>query len=164
MLRFLAVVDRAVQGVVRWLVIMLMVAMTCAVFLQVVFRYILDAPLDWSEEFARFMFVWVTFMGAASLTRFGQHIRVDAFHLMMPPAARAVVTVLGHLGALLCVYLFLIGGIGITRSEWIQLAPAMQIEMGWIYLAIPVAAALMTIWIVADMVRTIVATVREGDR
>ena len=164
MLKFLSAVDRAAEGILRWTVIVLMVAMTFAVFLQVVFRYALDAPLGWSEEFARFVFVWLTFMGAASLTRLGQHIRVDAFHLMMPSTARVVVTILGDLGALLCVFFFLIGGIGITRSEWIQLAPAMQIEMGWIYLAIPVAAALMTVWIVADMVRTILTAVRGGDR
>ena len=51
---------------------MLMVAaftMVSAVFMQVIFRYVLKAPLSWSEELARYTFMWITFLGASVALR-----------------------------------------------------------------------------------------------
>jgi len=45
-------------------VLLLVLAVT-----QVLFRYLLMIPLPWTEELARFTLVWVTFLGAASVTR-----------------------------------------------------------------------------------------------
>ena len=60
-------IDRYIRLGLRWAIILLMISMTVIVFLQVVFRYIWDAPLGWSEEVSRFLFVWVTFLAAANL-------------------------------------------------------------------------------------------------
>ena len=67
-----------------------------------------------------------------------------------------------NLCGLICVYFFLIGGIALTTNEWAQLAPAMQIPMGWVYLVIPVSAGLMAIWMV---IHTIEAAMKlRGER
>ena len=55
-------------------VLLLLLAVT-----QVLFRYMLMIPLPWTEELARFTLVWVTFLGAASVTRRKLHIAVDYF-------------------------------------------------------------------------------------
>lgn len=161
-MKHLAQLDQAAHAILRWMIIVLMVVMTAIVFLQVVFRYIFDAPLDWSEELARFSFVWVSFLGAASLTRLRQHIDVTMFLQLLPRPLQIAASIAGHLLALTCVYFFLTGGIAMTSQEWIQLSPSVQVPMGWIYLCIPVAAGLMAIWILADLVRTIAAA-RKGD-
>ena len=61
---------------------------------------------------------------------------------------------LANLCALGCVYIFLVGGIDLTRNEWGQLSPAMQIPMGWMYVVIPIAAALMALWIAVQTIET----------
>lgn len=161
-MRFLLSVDHGVRFGLRWALIALMVAMTVIVFLQVVFRYVLEAPLGWSEEVARFLFVWVTFLGAANLVRLGQHVAVATFVEMFPKSIRIASKVTGHLIVLLCSVMFFVGGVGITIKEWIQLSPALQIEMGWIYLVMPVAAALMIVWVIVDLVATVLEESR-GD-
>ena len=61
------------------LVIALLAAVTVAVtLLQVVFRYVLGSSLSWSEELARYLFIWVIFLGVASAARRGQHMAVEA--------------------------------------------------------------------------------------
>ena len=155
--------QRAVDGTVRWLIIVLMTLMTITVSMQILFRYVFNIPLGWSEEAARFAFVWVSFFGAAALLRAREHINVAVFTERFPPRFRAACLLVANLCGLLCVVFFLVGGIDLTRNEWEQLAPAMQIPMGWVYLALPVSAALMAIWGVMQTVDALVALVR-GER
>jgi TRAP-type C4-dicarboxylate transport system permease small subunit len=149
-----AVVERTIARVVRWIVIFLMLVMTVTVFTQILFRYVFNIPLGWSEEMARFAFVWVSFIGASALMQVREHINVTVFTDLFPPRLRAAATLLANLCALLCVYFFLVGGIDLTRNEWGQLAPAMQIPMGWVYIVIPISAALMALWIAVQTIET----------
>src|SRR4030042_919798 len=61
-------------------VLLLILAVT-----QVLFRYVLMIPLPWTEELARFTLVWVTFLGAASVTRRKLHLAVDIFISKLAP-------------------------------------------------------------------------------
>jgi TRAP-type C4-dicarboxylate transport system permease small subunit len=152
--------QRIVDGVIRWIIIGLMFVMTIIVFAQIFFRYVFNVPLGWSEELARFAFVWVSFMGASALMRVKEHINVTVFIDFMPARARASCVLLANLCALICVYYFLVGGVSLTRNEWMQLAPALQIPMGWVYLAIPVAAALMGAWVILQTIESAQTLVR----
>ena len=153
----LSAIQRGLNGLVRWIIIVLMLVMTVTVSLQIVFRYVFNVPLAWSEEMARFSFVWVSFFGASALMRVREHINVSVFVDRFPPRLRTVAVFLANICALICVYFFLVGGIALTTNEWRQLAPAMEIPMGWVYLVIPISTGLMAIWIV---IQTIEAAVK----
>lgn len=136
-----------VDAVIRWAIIALMFVMTVIVFAQIFFRYVFNIPLGWSEELARFSFVWVSFLGASALMQVREHINVTIFIDVFPMRLRNACVLLANCCALVCVYFFLTGGIQLTRNEWSQLAPALQLPMGWVYLAIPISAALMGVWV-----------------
>ena len=152
MRKALSAAERAVNGVVRWVVIVLMLVMTVTVSLQIVFRYVFNIPLGWSEEMARFSFVWVSFFGASALMRVREHVNVTVFVDNVPPRLRAVCVLAANFCALIFAYYFVVGGIALTTNEWAQLAPAMQIPMGWVYVVIPISAVLMAIWIVLQTI------------
>ena len=152
--------QRMVDGVIRWMIIGLMSLMTVIVFAQIFFRYVFNVPLGWSEELARFAFVWVSFMGASALMRVKEHINVTVFIDFMPARLRAACVLTANLCALICVYFFLVGGIELTRNEWAQLAPALQMPMGWVYIAIPVAATLMGVWVLLQTIESAQSLVR----
>lgn len=152
MRNLLSAIRGAVDRVIRWIIIVLMLVMTVTVFLQIVFRYVFNIPLAWSEEAARFSFAWVSFFGASALMRVREHINVTVFVDMFPPRLRAAAVFVANLCGFICVYFFLVGGIALTTNEWAQLAPAMQIPMGWVYLVIPVTAGLMAIWMILHTV------------
>ena len=159
---FLSTIRGAVDRVIRWIVIVLMLFMTVVVSSQIVFRYVFNIPLGWSEEVARFSFVWVSFFGASALMRVQEHINVTVFVERFPPRLRAGAVFVANLCGLLCVYFFLIGGIALTTNEWRQLAPAMQIPMGWVYLVIPVSAGLMAIWMAIHTIEAAVKLCGRG--
>ena len=150
MQELLSAIQRGINSLVRWIIIVLMLVMTVTVFLQILFRYVFNLPLGWSEEMWRFAFVWVSFFGASALMRVREHVNVTVFLERLPPRIQAAAVFLSNLGALICVYFFLVGGIALTTNEWRQLAPAMEIPMGWVYLAIPVSSALMAVWVVTQ--------------
>jgi TRAP-type C4-dicarboxylate transport system permease small subunit len=154
--------QRSIDATVRWLIIGLMVVMTITVSLQILFRYVFNAPLGWSEEAARFAFVWVAFFGASALLRARQHINVSVFTDRFPTRLRDACVLAANLCGLACVCFFLVGGIELTRNEWRQLAPAMEIPMGWVYLALPISAALMAIWGLLQTFDALTALVRGG--
>jgi TRAP-type C4-dicarboxylate transport system permease small subunit len=154
MAQFLLGIQRGIDRLVRWIVILFMLVMTVAVSLQIVFRYVFNAPLGWSEEVARFSFVWVSFFGASALLRVREHIGVNVFVERFPPRLRAASIFLADLIALTCIYFFVVGGISLTTNEWRQLAPATEIPMGWVYLAIPISTMLMAIWAVLQTVES----------
>ena len=72
-------VSRQLDHVMKLLSGFLIAAMTILVFLQVIFRYLLDAPIDWSEEMASFAFVWMALLGASVGLKNDEHPRLDIF-------------------------------------------------------------------------------------
>ncbi|MEO8133837.1 MAG: TRAP transporter small permease [Betaproteobacteria bacterium] len=150
---FFVRLDTAIAAVVRWVIIVMMAAMTILVFLQVLSRYLFNTPLGWSEEVARFAFVWLSFLGAAILIRTDGHIRVTLLVDALPNAGWIMARALQYAGALLCIGIFVVGGLGLTKKEWSQIAPATDLPMGYVYVVIPAAAILMLVWTFAALCR-----------
>jgi len=117
--------------------------MTCIVFISVIFRYVLNSPLTWTEELASLLFAWVTFVGAYVGFRSRSHISIDTLVIFLPPVVRLWVARLVDVCVLLLLALFLWEGISLTRTTWSLEFPAMEISRGYLYLAIPVGAVLM---------------------
>jgi len=150
----LATARRAIERLVRWIVILLMGVMTVLVSIQIVSRYVFNFPLGWSEEMARFSFVWVSFLGASALMQVREHINVTVFLDRFPRRVQAVAVFIANVCGLICIYFFLIGGIALTTNEWRQLAPATETPMGWVYLVIPVSAGLMAVWMILQTIES----------
>jgi TRAP-type C4-dicarboxylate transport system permease small subunit len=128
--------------------ISLVAAMTLIVFLQVVYRYILIQPLYWSEELARYLFVWVSILGAALGLQKRGHFGLDFFHRMLPDQKRRFLQSLIHLFVGGVILVILIQGVRLVQATVLQKSPAMEISMGWAYACLPVGAALMAVHLV----------------
>ena len=134
--------------------------MVVYIFLQILLRYIFNLPLAWTEELARFTFVWLIYLGASMAVKRKRHLKVDAALFLFPKAIRPYVTLIGDL-------LFLFFAIILTKETATltytvtfirrQVSPAMQIPMGLAYLAVPVSFGLMIIRLcqnIAESIRT----------
>lgn len=77
--------------------IFLVILMSLAVIvvaLQVITRYVLQIPLPWSEELARYMFLWLTWVGAAFATKERKHVNIDVVFQKLPKAGKGACTIL----------------------------------------------------------------------
>lgn len=140
-----------------YLCVVMLIAMSIIVFLQVIFRFILKASLPWSEEVSRYLLVWITFLGGAYGVKTGAHLGVEAVQLLLPVQARKVAKLITQVvGVVLCVIILIIS-IDIVQKQLSggQKSPALRLEMGYVYLAIPVGMVFFIIRYIERMVNTI---------
>lgn len=125
----------------------MMAVMVVVVFIQVVYRFVIQSSLPWSEEVARYLLVWITFLGASSGVKHGSHVGVEAVLLMLPQKARKYVNLLSAGLSIFFSIVVVVFSMGIISKqiEMAQVSPAMQIPMWWAYAAIPVGATLMAV-------------------
>lgn len=129
----------------EWILVFLMSALSVIVFAQVVFRYA-GHSLSWSEELARYLTIWISFIGASYGFRYGAHIGVEAFKNWLPFRARRVVDLIACIAvAVISVLMMYYGYLIITKVhlKFGQVSPAMRMPMQYAYLAIPVGYLLM---------------------
>lgn len=121
------------------------VGMTAIVFINVVSRYVFNDPIPGADELATLCFTWAVFVGAAAGVRQRLHIGIEFVVNWFPPRGRAVLGLL--VVVLMAFFVGLVGFYGITlmRSGNFKLTPVLHWPYTWIYLAIPVGAALMLV-------------------
>jgi TRAP-type C4-dicarboxylate transport system permease small subunit len=134
-------------------IILLVSVMTIVVFLQVVYRYVLTQPLHWSEEMARYLFVWLSILGAALGLQKRGHFGLDLFYRMLPSRERRVLEWIIYLLMGTVIFIILIQGIKLVQKTIPQESPAMAISMGWAYACLPVGAALMAIHLLVIIIK-----------
>ena len=134
------------------LVSTLMVSVTL-VFFQVVMRYVFKNSLSWSEELARYLFLWQIWIGASFAVKEHRHLRIEVLLDQFQGRARQ-----GFELAVLVIWfgfsLFLAKeGFELARMlfERGQVSPAMQIPMGYAYAAVPVGCGLMAVRLIGEM-------------
>jgi TRAP-type C4-dicarboxylate transport system permease small subunit len=128
-------------------------AMTVAVFLEILFRYLFHFPLFWTEEFARYCLVWSSLLGASIALKRGEHIAVTLFLNRFPPPARHVMMLVAEISVAAILAVILWGGINLVMVTTRQLSPALRISMALPYSALPVAASVMLVHVVDHLVR-----------
>ena len=126
--------------------------MTVIIILQVFYRYVLGSSLSWSEECARYLFIWIVMLGASMGVKEKSHVAVTLFKDWLPFRIRTGVDILftimiGVMAAVMIIY-----GWSITQTVSIQLSPAIRISMFWVYLAIPVSGLLMMVHLTAQAI------------
>jgi len=117
------------------LLVALLGTMVVLIGLQVFMRYVVHASLSWSEELARYLFIWATYIGVSYGVRQRAHIRVTAGIGWLSPRGRLAVDLLTHLifaafGAIV-IWQGLIMTAKITRFG--QTSSSLGIPMAWVY-------------------------------
>ncbi len=133
---------------VNWALAAILGTMTGVVFVSVIFRYVLDSPLTWTEELASLLFAWITFVGAYLGFRTRSHIAIDTLTIFLPPPIRYGIGRFVDVCVLLLLALFAWQGIRLTLTTWSPEYPAMEISRGYLYISFPIGAVLMAIGII----------------
>jgi len=138
---------RRLVEAVNWgaevLVRIFLVVMVITVFTQVIFRFVLQQPLSWSEEVARYVCVGIIWMGAAAVVREDGHPGMDLLTRSLPPAWQRGVQLLVNLMVAATFVTVAVTGSQLAYGNMTQPSPAMELPMGIPYAAIPLSAVIM---------------------
>lgn len=106
--------------------------LTFSTFVQVVTRYTFSSPPPWTEELARFMFVWSTFLGAAVALDKGLHAVITALEDKMPPCGRRILKIITTLLVLALSILICAESFRLCLSTMSRPSPVMKIPMAYV--------------------------------
>ncbi len=136
-------IERILVACNRWLLILLLVAMACIVFANVVLRYTTGDSIVWAEEVARHLMIWVTFLGAGLVLRFGGHVAIDNLHQAVSTrSARWLRTVVAVGIGVFCLVMTYFSVLYVWATRF-QTTAATDIPISFIYLAMPMGFLLM---------------------
>ena len=130
-----------------WLLVATVAIMIVPVSLQIFSRFTQLIPAYlWTEELARFLFIWMVMLGAMIGVREGTHFEVDVWP-ELGPRANALLRIISQVFVLVFALVFLWWGIEFTRFGWDQLSEIAELPMWTIFLAWPVAGATWILFI-----------------
>jgi TRAP-type C4-dicarboxylate transport system permease small subunit len=134
---------------------LLLFVLVLTTLLQVLSRYVFRRPFDWTEEAARYVFVWLGMMGAGIAARERAHFFVDILVERLPAALGRYVVV--AVGVLSSAFLLVISwaALDLALSNAVQDSPVLTVPMSVPYFAIPVGFTMMAVFTIADTVRNL---------
>ena len=143
----------AVEKALRYIVAGLVVTICVMVAAQVVFRYALQTPIVWSEEFTTLCYQWLSFLGAALAVRVRAHFGVDFAVRHFGALWRARLEVLGHVVVWAVGVFMIVYGWRIVENSAAQMYPTLPWSVGTGYSVVPIAGVLfllMDLAVLAD--------------
>lgn len=131
----------------RLLLIALMTLLAVFCLAQVLWRLMGD-PLGWSEEVSRYLFVWLTFVGAAAVVGRWGHFQVDVVVGKLPPGFALIFRWLAYAAIIFFAYVMLFHGWELLIRIRAQYSPAMRLPMIIPYAALPLSGLLMLLHLI----------------
>ena len=143
--------DKERVSLILWMLLLLAkisiitasVRMVLVTLAQVIFRYVLAAPLPWSEELARYCFVWIVFLGGAVGLSRGTHSGVDLLVNAFPEVARRRFDALTNTLVAIFAATVIYASLPVLNINMFQRSPALGIQMSYIYMAIPISMGII---------------------
>lgn len=138
-----------------------MVLMSLTTFSNVIARYLFNSTIQWAEEFSRYSFIWVVFMGAVVCTKHRRHIAIESILQVLPVAIQSIFRVLIDLMILGLMAVMVYYGI-VLASSATQPTSTMKVPQYVVYVAVPFSAFLVFLYTLGDLRRSLGMLVRGG--
>jgi TRAP-type C4-dicarboxylate transport system permease small subunit len=150
---------RAYATLLSWLLAVSVAILVIPVSLQIFSRYTALIPsYIWTEEMARFLFIWTIMVGAMIGVRESTHFEVDVWP-RLSARPEALVRFIGRLGVLAAALVFVWAGMQFTRFAWHRISELAELPLWLIYVAWPVTGVTWLVFLgeqLLDDLRTIV--------
>jgi tripartite ATP-independent transporter DctM subunit len=145
--------DRILGTLVEIPAAILVVAEIVVLFAGVVSRYVLHAPLIWSDELASMLFLWLAMLGAVVAFRRSEHMRMTALVASAGPRMRAYLDLVAICAALAFLVLIVHPAYEYASDEGVITTPALQISNAWRAAALPIGTCLMAVFAFLRLIR-----------
>ena len=156
------VIDTYCQ-LIGYLIAAALAVMVALVFGNVVMRYAFNSGFTVSEELSRWLFVWVTFLGAVIAMRDNAHLGTDMLVSRVGPKAKRVLMGVSLLLMMLCLWLIFKG----TYEQFLvnidSQSPVMEVSMGWFFAGGMVFSALSLPILLLDLYRLLTGQIDDDN-
>jgi len=155
LLKLLRRIERGLDAIIQPVVFAGMAALIGVITLQIISRVLFSA-VGWTEEVARFLLVWITFLAGTLAFQRGRHIAVTFVVDALPSRLRQI----ARIAALLIVLAFMIAliviGYRYMQVQSFQKSASLRLSMTYVYAVMPICAAIMAWYSLVDIVELLI--------
>jgi TRAP-type C4-dicarboxylate transport system permease small subunit len=147
----------------RWLdqrfeesvLVLLMIGISCTMFLQIIMRYIFSMPLTWPEEISRYMWIWTVFFSMSYAIKVGNVLRVDILTEFMGERLKKYLEMILQVIALIVYSIFSYYSVIVEKALITskRVSPALRIPMYMVYFVVCIGFFLSVIRTVQFLVK-----------
>ena len=141
--RMLEQINRVTLFFCKYVTIFLVAAITIVVCAGVYWRYVLNDSLAWTEETAKFLMVWMVFIGIPIALKTGGHAAIDALPKALPEKGRQFLYSAIYLVIMLLMTVLIYQGWGFAMNARTQNTATTQISMMYVFGAMPFGGVIM---------------------
>ncbi|EGL81970.1 Tripartite ATP-independent periplasmic transporter DctQ component [Caldalkalibacillus thermarum TA2.A1] len=134
---------KRINGLVENITALFLAVMVLLIFLQIISRAVFQSSFAWTEELARYLMIWVTFLGASFAFQYGAHIGIEVVVNQLSPLLARLVKLCAAIACTVFFIVMIAKGLEIYDRAMIQRSAAMGIPMGYVYTVIPLSGLLM---------------------
>jgi TRAP-type C4-dicarboxylate transport system permease small subunit len=144
---------RFLENLVEGACMVLVVGLAVVVFLQVFNRFVLKAPLAWSEDLAMLLFQWVAFLGAAVGVKRMRHFGIELVVRKLSEKSRRWIEILVPFIVGIVAVTMITEGYKLIQFNINRTYSSMDLSYIWAYLPIPLSGVLIIIFLIEQEVR-----------
>lgn len=151
------IIGKIDQNAERWMTLPLYAMVVLTVFMEVFRRFFLSYSSIWSEEIARYAFIYIAWIGAAAAIRERAHIRIDVLLPLLPNRWRTLVYIFGDIVTMVLAVIALYWSMEpvINSIHFGSVTHGLRISQAWFLFAVPLGFSLMIIRLIQSMKRDI---------
>ena len=131
------------NGWIEYLLFGLGFTMTVVVAVQVLFRYVFNQSLFWSEELARYLLVWLSFLGASVAYRRKAHPGIDMLQAKLPVTLQKIAAIIVHGASLSLFFVMILFGYRFAYFVRLQISPALYLPKWIIFSIVPISGCIL---------------------
>lgn len=151
MIRFTRLAERAIDVAA----IVVFTGIFLCVFMQVILRYVFDNPMTWSEELARYLFIWCAFLGWVIASRKNGHLAMTFVAERLPAPAQRAIGAAVHLGTVFFAWILGSRGWKLVTNNWDVDNVAVPFSLGVVYLIVPLASIAIAAYALAALAASV---------
>jgi TRAP-type C4-dicarboxylate transport system permease small subunit len=156
--KFISVMD----NILKYVLAALLIGMVAIIFLQILTRYVFQSPLSWSEEVARYLFIFVTYLGVSRAIGTGGHIAMDILTSNLKPRAHSLVNLIIDLIVAFYFAFLIYTSMLLLPIIARQFTPALNISYVFIYIAIPLGSLISIIYLLDKTIGDVKNLLQKG--
>ena len=146
---------------IGYLIAAMLAVMVILVFGNVFMRYAFNSGFTLSEELSRWLFVWLTFLGAVVALRSNGHLGTDMLVGKLSPMGKRVCLGISLVLMLFCLWLIFKGSYEQTKINLTSTSAVMEVSMAWFYAAGIVMSILSALVVLSDLWRLITGKIDD---
>ena len=148
---FSRTVDR-IMKICEWIVLIFLAISVLDIGLQVFCRKVLGSPLAWTEQVARYLFIWMTMLGLPILFKRGYTLAFTLLFDSLPSKMQVAVDAFIKVAGIIFSIYYFRSGIQYCLAAGSRLAPGIQVPLNVVYVAQPVGAALLFLVLLSQLI------------